>query len=598
MAQLAATQFWTTPVQSADVLIVPLAEEYPVKKKKELYTDPSIFRELDAHAIRLAQTVSLVTQPTFSSLVSELTSIASTELEKARVVFRWITAQNCDEMNLNDVVDDTPLGVLKGLYENKITFSTLFMRMCRYVGLQCVEITGVAKKKGYTPGWEINPKDPSYYHTWNAVRIDGYWHFLDCNWGVSHILGSVTFDPFRFEYDEHYFLADPEVIISSHFPNDFSWQLLREQVSLDDFNKALLLKPDFFKNGFGLLSHKDAVLTANRGEIDIRIICPTGFLLSCRLSEAETGREKTRDGILFDQFEFIHQTEDNVMACYVRIPEIGAFHLTLFAKKQFVEGELNIESPTEICRYLVHCQVPSSDRVPLPLSPADHWGPIGIMNAGLVPLSHRTGVIFSQDGRDVEIIFRQTQNLRFSQTMTAWARDESQLAAHVMQRSVDDRLIFTVSFPQPDRYGLHIFVTYQRNQNPIHLFSYLIVANVIKPVVWPFPLLRESECWGPSAAFHSLNLYQKTHLDPYIITGESILMIEIGHGQKCEVMCRLYTLQGELSSGVQMHSSSDQSIFAIDLTASGFYVFKIFAKEANLEGVPFTHVFNYLIQRI
>lgn len=55
MAKLVATQFWTTPIQSSDVLIVPLAEEYPVKKKRELYTDPSIFRELDAHAIRVSK---------------------------------------------------------------------------------------------------------------------------------------------------------------------------------------------------------------------------------------------------------------------------------------------------------------------------------------------------------------------------------------------------------------------------------------------------------------------------------------------------------------------------------------------------------------
>ncbi|PIK44854.1 hypothetical protein BSL78_18302 [Apostichopus japonicus] len=598
MAKLVATQFWTTPIQSSDVLIVPLVEEYPVKKKRELYTDPSIFRELDAHAIRLAQTVSLVTQPTFSSLVNELTSIGITELEKARLIFRWITAQNCDEMNLNDVVDDTPLGVLKGLYQKKITFSTLFMRMCRFVGLQCVEITGIAKMKGYTPGTEISFQDPSHHHTWNAVRIDGYWHFLDCNWGVSHIPGSVTFDPFRFEYDEHYFLADPEVIISSHFPNDSSWQLLREAVTLEVFNRAVLLKPDFFKYGFGLQDHTQAVLQAPYGEINIKITCPLGFLLSCRLSEAYSGSEKSSQGILYDQYEFIHQVGDNVMACYVRIPDVGAFHLTLFAKRQFIDGELNVESPTEICRYLIYCHAPSKDIAPLPLAPADHWGPIGVMNAGLVPVSHRTGVIFSQDNRDIHIVFEMTMKMSFYHSLTAWGKDEASLKPYAMQRNVNNQLIVTVAPLRPDRYGLHIFVVYQGHSNPAHLCSYLVVANSARPSVQPFPLLREHEQWGPTKAFDGLELFPISNVDPFIVAEGSILIIEVGHYQQREFMFHFYHEGREMQQDVQMQPANQQCSFVVDLKPKGFFVLKIFAKEAHLQGIPFTHVFNYLIQKI
>ncbi|XP_070560356.1 golgin subfamily A member 6-like protein 22 [Ptychodera flava] len=108
-AQATQTQLWTTPVQSMALVMMPLLDEYPVRKKQELYTDPAIFRELDAHAIRVAQTVSLVTEPTFSSMVDTLVEPANSQLEKIRLIFRWITAQNCQEMDLHDAVDDTPL---------------------------------------------------------------------------------------------------------------------------------------------------------------------------------------------------------------------------------------------------------------------------------------------------------------------------------------------------------------------------------------------------------------------------------------------------------------------------------------------------------
>ena len=85
--------------------------------------------------LQLAQQGSLVMQTSFSALLNELTKISTTELQKVRLIFRWITAQNCQYMDLADAIDDTPLGVLKGLYHGKITFATLFMRMCRYVDM-------------------------------------------------------------------------------------------------------------------------------------------------------------------------------------------------------------------------------------------------------------------------------------------------------------------------------------------------------------------------------------------------------------------------------------------------------------------------------
>ena len=49
----ATTTLWTTPTQSSVLAVVPLREEYPIRKKKQLYTDPAIFKHLDAHAIKV-----------------------------------------------------------------------------------------------------------------------------------------------------------------------------------------------------------------------------------------------------------------------------------------------------------------------------------------------------------------------------------------------------------------------------------------------------------------------------------------------------------------------------------------------------------------
>ncbi|XP_071805192.1 uncharacterized protein [Asterias amurensis] len=603
MVTLEVTQLWTTPTQSTSLVVVPLKDEYPVKRKRELYTDPSIFRNLDAHAIKLAQTVSLVTQPTFSSLVNELVSIGQTELEKVRLVFRWITAQNCEEMDLNDIIDDTPLGVLKGLYHKKITFSTLFMRMCRFFGLRCVEINGCAKNKTYNPGQYITPSDASYQHTWNAVRIDGYWHFLDCNWGVSHIQGSVAFDPFRFEYDEHYFLADPDVIIQSHFPNDPAWQLLKENLSLQDFNASVPLKPDFFKFGFRLLTHTSAVIKTQNGELDIRVQCPQGLILSTRLSTTQGGREFSKAGVPYDQFDFIHQMAENIMACYIRIPEPGDYYLTLYAKRQFMEGEINLETETEICRYLVHNDAPCNDQVPLPKAPADHWGPIGVMNVGLLPLTHRTAVVMNRDATDIEVRFKSTPTqLIFSHTLTSWGLEPEHLKAYSMQREFSEQLVFLVTPPKIGRYGLHIFAQYPGMPTPIHICSYLLVCAAVKPVVTPIPLLDKGENWGPSMASALLGMTAFTHPDPLIVTSDSNLQMVMARVLNINAYHELlyYGNKNPLNSNSQVSAQLDsQSVtYLISLSNPGYYRFTIKGKESDDPEIPVTPLFHYLIRKV
>ncbi|XP_033100284.1 uncharacterized protein PFB0765w-like isoform X2 [Anneissia japonica] len=603
VSSLAVTQLWTTPVQSKALVVVPLPEEYPVRKKRQLYTDAAIFRDLDTHAIKLAQIGSLVTYPTFSALVDELMRIGTSELEKARLAFRWITAQNCDEMDLSEVVDDTPLGVLKGIYFNKITFSTLFMRMCRFIGLRCVEINGCAKVKGYKPGMFISLEDHNYLHTWNAIRIDGHWHFVDCNWGVSHIAGSVTFDPFRFEYDEHYFLADPEVIIATHFPNEGAWQLLPQPLTLKEFNCSVVLKPDFFKFNFQLLNLKEAVVHVKTGTLDLRIGHPQGFILSCKIVSLDRETDKTLNGISFYHFVFVHQVAENQMSIYIRFPEVGKFFVVVYAKKQYVNGQVNFETETEICRYNVISDAPSVDQYPLPSSPVDHWGPIGVGNAGLVPITHRTAVIVS-NREPITIGFKFTQHLIFHHELTCQEKDPLTLQSYVMHRKFNCNVLFTITPPHASRFGINIYITYPNDpqQQKVHLCSYLLVVNAVEETnVLPIPILSRGY-WGETRAFTNLGLTALSHPDPFITvpSGDS-LSINIGISEEVFLQHRLEYYHDKsfsnLTSTTHAQSSKGCISFLLHLPKKGYYVFKILGSNSNEEGMPMSVCFDYLIKR-
>ena len=467
----------------------------------------------------------------------------------------------------------------------------------RFIGLRCVEIVGIAKVKGYRAGQFITPKEVEYQHTWNAVCIDGFWHFVDCNWGVSHIAGSMTSDPFRFEYDEHYFLADPDVITYSHFPNDPSWQLLQVPLTLEGFNNQALLKPDFFKFFFGLMSHRFAIIDAPHGELNIQIHTPQGFILSCRLSAAENDRDVSRNGVPFDQYEFIHQISDTAMACYVRIPEAGQFYLTLYTKKQYLDEELNIESPTEICRYFIRCHAPSQDPNPLPYSPADHWGPIGTMSAGLVPISHRSSVAMSQDGSDFDIRFKRTQPLRFSHTLTSFGMKDQDLVPYALHRIVEDELVFTVTPPRPGRYGLHVFVHYPGLAQPVHLCSYLLVAHSVRQNIQPMPYPPSNEHWGPTEAFRSFGLSTFTNPDPFIVTHDSVVEIVIGTQARLFLTHQMLYNGRDMTEAVQPQFGDGCVTFVANLPYGGYFHLQLLGKESQDPSMPAESLFNYLIRR-
>lgn len=99
-----------------------------------------------------------------------------------------------------------------------------------YAGLHCVVIKGYSKSAGFQPGYRF--EDSRFRNTWNAVFLDGSWRFVQCNWGARHLVNAkegpgvarnaqrngkdptTKNDNLRYEYDDHYFMTDPEVITS------------------------------------------------------------------------------------------------------------------------------------------------------------------------------------------------------------------------------------------------------------------------------------------------------------------------------------------------------------------------------------------------
>src|SRR5688500_17299253 len=71
-------------------------------------------------------------QQTFTDLVRLLTGSCTSDVEKARVIFRWITVKNLNTMHFDDnLTADTPMGILRGIKQGTESYHVLFKRLCR-----------------------------------------------------------------------------------------------------------------------------------------------------------------------------------------------------------------------------------------------------------------------------------------------------------------------------------------------------------------------------------------------------------------------------------------------------------------------------------
>ncbi|QCE39917.1 transglutaminase domain-containing protein [Psychroserpens sp. NJDZ02] len=82
--------------------------------------------------------------------------------------------------------------------------------------------------------------DDSYRHAWNAIKLNDEWILVDTTWGTSK----------EKETSEFYFNIKPELSIITHYPEDSKWQLLKEPLNLEEFNKSQFVKPFWFMIGF------------------------------------------------------------------------------------------------------------------------------------------------------------------------------------------------------------------------------------------------------------------------------------------------------------------------------------------------------------
>lgn len=444
-------------------------------------------------------------------------------------------------------------------------------------------------------------------------------------------------DKIRYQYDEHYFLTDPDEFIQEFWPKESEWQLLEAPITLEEFEALPFVRSVFFHFGMRFDKTMPAVIETNeRGGADIRIKIPETFendlvfYYQLRFADTERKLEATYRGAALERFVF-QTTLDNTAMFSIHVPTTGEYYFEIFANKIDESNKIGGSADDTIspfrlkcaCKFKIRCKSLKGKMHPLPDCAAGEWGPKkAIRHFGLQPVyqdhsdtSSDTGSSSSNDSPEnpkagilnvedsLTLKFRMPVPLQFVVKLKMNNVEQKALDPFVYHTVENNILNVTATMPQFGQYGLDIYAKPKSSEAKTlsHACKYLL--NAVK-VSNPVELPKTSRSFarkgtvGPSAAFDEMALRLKSHLDPQITMeeGDSETQIEIEAPEGVEISHHMIREPDEdCKEYVKMERSGTNIKFSVKLGKHGNYLLCIYARRIKSNDSSMANVFNYVI---
>ncbi|HKO81338.1 MAG TPA: transglutaminase domain-containing protein [Chitinophagaceae bacterium] len=214
------------------------------------------------------------------ALAQQLTLSCSTDLQKVRAIFYWITdnisyrtkpprtRRKAAPVLMDDINDTAALKplderVAETVLEERVAvcdgYARLFKTLCSYSGIKAEVISGYARTEATKRIQRFRPN-----HSWNAVMIDSAWQLLDVTWAAGYITWHGN--EFVRHLDEQYFLSSPEQFIREHYPDDMRWTLMADPPLMPEFRHSPFKQKSFTKYLITAYTPEKGVIEVSQGD--------------------------------------------------------------------------------------------------------------------------------------------------------------------------------------------------------------------------------------------------------------------------------------------------------------------------------------------
>uniref|UniRef100_A0A2C9JDD3 LIM zinc-binding domain-containing protein n=1 Tax=Biomphalaria glabrata TaxID=6526 RepID=A0A2C9JDD3_BIOGL len=516
--------------------------EPPEGKKSSLYKSPAVFEALDLRALDLANK----DYNTMTDLVRDLTRTCKTELEKARVLFRWVIAKDVNKHSVNEIVRPHATDrLLKGVKSGKETYHQLYKKLCSYAGLHCEIVLGYSKGAGYKPGMRMDGQ--TFRNSWTVVNINGSWRLVNCTWAARHVTGHKDNLPQMYhKYDEFYFLTDPEDHIYQHYPDDPQWQLMEIPLPFSEFLNLPVVKSPFFNYGLRFYSNYGATLNTDTGMVEVRLLIPKilGFGSMLEPVHRQPSEPKQIEG------RTLLRLVNNEAIFTIALPATGLYYFSIY-----VGDYWKSECLESACTFLIQCTNMKGRPSP-PYPPVPFFGPTPVMeNLGISAESNIDPLVVCNNDF-IEINFVLCKDIRLTHTFQYFDVSDGSITdidRYVFLRSRNDTGANYLI--RCHKAGFYIFSLFAADitgeaQSLDCAFRYLVICQEPSPTVAMFPKTYQKwhRCTLHEPLTGDLRVDKKVifRLDVPQAIEVFVVINEIWHHLKHKIGC---AWEGQVSTG-------------------------------------------------
>lgn len=268
-------------------------------------------------------------------LAAYLMRAASSDIEKARAVVRWITTNieyETDPELLADPASAFALRHADSAFRHRRAidagFANLFVRMMKSVGLEAVVIAGLHKGLTSISGDTSTMRR----RVWNAFKTrKGEWMLVDL---PIYTEEENSDGDYRTKYADAFFCIPPEQLIYSHYPDSSRWQLLAEPISKEQFVHGVQYFGAYYACSLKILSHQNYAIKTRTKTLTMEFDIPSNQNIGARLYRSSCGyAAEVRSAIRW-------RRHGSTLALTVTIPADGAYRLELTTSQHIVSSDL------------------------------------------------------------------------------------------------------------------------------------------------------------------------------------------------------------------------------------------------------------------
>ena len=275
---------------------------------------------IDARAEALAPGSHATPQAVAQALTAGLTQ----DMEKLYALYRWVTRHVRYDTEAYFAGDLRSAAGAANAFNNGRAvcdgYAELLQVMARAVGLRMEKVVGYGKGLGHADGGLPAQSN----HAWNAVMLGQRWYLMDATWDAGHVNGS-TRQFVRNTAGFKYFLADPELFSTSHFPSDERWQLQRGKLDFPQFLALAKIRPDIGAFAIDVREHRARLQGGSAAPV-VFDFGPAAQTFSAELRRA--GRR------VEGHWTLLHRSADTGTRMLVAAPEPGDYELSVFAPRR------------------------------------------------------------------------------------------------------------------------------------------------------------------------------------------------------------------------------------------------------------------------